>query len=136
MKTDMGRVRELVDRARTSERRGETARALGQYDDALALFEPATLDPFLADVLRWKGTLLRERGETEAAYRNYNQSLVHASRAGATPAEAHALNCLGIVAQRRGDPKEAERLYERAASLAEASGESRQIGRASCRERV
>jgi tetratricopeptide (TPR) repeat protein len=128
MRSDLERARELVDRARAAERRGEAAKALGLYDDALALFEPDTVDPFLADVLRWKGTLLRERGETEAAYRNYNQSLVHATAVGATVGEAHALNCLGIIAQRRGDPKEAERLYERAASLAEICGETRLVG--------
>jgi tetratricopeptide (TPR) repeat protein len=122
------RVREMVERARASERKGEAARALGLYDDALAMFEGDTLDPFLADVLRWKGTLLRERGETEAAYRNYTQSLSHATRCGAVVGEAHALNCLGIIAQRRGDPKDAERLYARAATLADASGETRLLG--------
>lgn len=65
------RARQLVERARTFERKGEVAKALGAYDEALGLLNPGTLDPFLADVLRWKGTLLRERGETEAAYRNY-----------------------------------------------------------------
>src|SRR5687768_18089025 len=74
------RAREMVQRARASERKGEAAKALGLYDDALAMFEGDSPDPFLADVLRWKGTLLRERGETEAAYRNYTQSLSHARR--------------------------------------------------------
>src|SRR5688500_1462665 len=98
------RVREMIERARASERRGEGAKALGLYDDALSIFDADTRDPFLADILRWKGTLLRERGETEAAYRNYTLSLAQATRARARAGEAHALNCLGIIAQRRGDP--------------------------------
>src|SRR5688572_23444794 len=122
------RVREMVERARASERRGEGAKALGLYDDALAMFDADTRDPFLADVLRWKGTLLRERGETEAAFRNYSLSLSQATRAGTATGEAHALNCLGIIAQRRGDPREAERLYGKAAMLADESGETRLLG--------
>ena len=40
---------------------------MGLYDDALAVLASVGADPFVADVLRWKGTLLRERGETDAA---------------------------------------------------------------------
>jgi tetratricopeptide (TPR) repeat protein len=125
---DLETARELVGQARAAEQCEHTAKALGLYDDALACFHPDTFHPFFADVLRWKGTLLRERGETEAAYRCYSQSLARASRAHSDSAQAHALNCLAIVAQRRGDQKETDRLYRRAASLAEKAGESRLLG--------
>jgi len=128
MPDEMVRARELAERARSFERKGDAAKALGCYDEALALFDRDTQDPLLADVLRWKGTLLRERGETDAAYRNYSQSLVQASLAGNVAGQAHALNCLAIIAHRRGDPKESERVYTKAAALASASGETRLLG--------
>ena len=125
---DLEAARELVGQARAAEQRERTPQALGLYDDALACFHPDSFHPFFADVLRWKGTLLRERGETEAAYRCYSQSLARASRAHSDAGQAHALNCLAIVAQRRGDQKETDRLYRKAAALAEKAGESRLLG--------
>src|SRR5215212_7873416 len=115
---DLEAARELVGQARAAEQREQTAKALGLYDDALACFHPDTFHPLYADVLRWKGTLLRERGETEAAYRCYSNSLAKASRSHSDAGQAHALNCLAIIAQRRGDHKETERLYRRAATMA------------------
>jgi tetratricopeptide (TPR) repeat protein len=117
-----------VGQARAAEQREQTAKALGLYDDALSHFHPDSFHAFYADVLRWKGTLLRERGETEAAYRCYSHSLAKASRAHYDAGQAHALNCLAIIAQRRGDQKETDRLYRKAASLAEKVGERRLLG--------
>src|SRR5436305_14847730 len=77
---DVEAARELVGQARAAEQREQTPKALGLYDDALAHFHPDSFQPFVADILRWKGTLLRERGETEAAYRCYSHSLAKASR--------------------------------------------------------
>jgi tetratricopeptide (TPR) repeat protein len=125
---DLETARELVGQARAAEQTEQTAKAIGLYDDALACFHPDTFHTFYSDILRWKGTLLRERGETEAAYRCYSLSLMKASRSHSDACQAHALNCLAIVAQRRGDQKETDRLYRRAASLAEKAGESRLLG--------
>jgi tetratricopeptide (TPR) repeat protein len=125
---DLEKARELVGQARVAEQREQTAKALGLYDDALACFHPDSFHTFYADVLRWKGTLLRERGETESAYRCYSNSLAKASRAHSDSGQAHALNCLAIIAQRRGDQKETDRLYRRAAALAETAGETRLLG--------
>jgi tetratricopeptide (TPR) repeat protein len=125
---DVETARELVDKARVAEQQEQAARALGLYDDAISQFGDESVDPFLADVLRWKGTLLRERGETEAANRCYSQSLEKATLGGWKGAEAHALNCLGTIAQRRGDAKETERLYARASELAEEAGDARLLG--------
>ncbi len=118
----------LVEMARVAEQLEENGKALSLYDDALAQFSPESVDPFLPDVLRWKGTLHREKGETDAAFRCYTLSLEKAREAGSERAEAHALNCLGTVAQRRCDHKECERLYERASELALKCGESRLLG--------
>jgi tetratricopeptide (TPR) repeat protein len=122
------RARELVEMAKAAEQQEQTGKALGLYDDALSHFSTDSDDPYPADVLRWKGTLLRERGETEAAYRCYAQSLAKAALAGSTGRQAHALNCLGTIAQRRGDPKETERLYVKASKLAEQAGDVRLLG--------
>jgi tetratricopeptide (TPR) repeat protein len=125
---DVERARLLVDMARVAEQHEETAKAQGLYDDALALFTDDSLDPFLPDVLRRKGTLLRERGDTEAALRCYTKSLQKATLIGSETAVAHALNCLGTIAQRRGDQKETERLYSQAAEFAERARDSRLLG--------
>src|SRR5687767_15373530 len=99
-------ARKLVDMARGAAQEGEMDKCLAYFDDAIALFEHAAGQPFLADLLRWKGTVFREQGETEAAFRCYSKSLAHAERAGDIRAKAHSLNCLAIVAQRRGDIRE------------------------------
>ena len=121
-------ARALVEKARVAEQRAQTALALGLYDDALAELGANCVDPFVSDVLRWKGTLLRERGETEAAHRCYASSLERATIRGWKREQAHAFNCLGIIAQRRGDQKETERLYANAADLAEEAGDARLLG--------
>jgi tetratricopeptide (TPR) repeat protein len=125
---DIEAARDLVRKARVAEQHEQTAKALGLYDDALAVLGSNCTDSYFPDVLRWKGTLLRERGDTEAANRCYSQSLEKATVGGWKGAEAHALNCLGTVAQRRGDQKETERLYASAAKLAEEAGDARLLG--------
>ncbi len=125
---DVERARALVEMARVAEQHQETAKARSLYDDALAEFAEDSLDPFLPEVLRWKGTLLREKGETESAFRCYTKSLEKATLIGSASAVAHALNCLGTIAQRRGDQKETERLYSRAAEFAERARDSRLLG--------
>jgi tetratricopeptide (TPR) repeat protein len=118
----------LVEMARVAEQLKEDARAIKLYDDALAQFSPASLDPFLPDLLRWKGSLHRDIGETEAAFRCYVVSLEKARLIGSEQAQAHALNCLGTIAQRRCHDKETERLYAEASELAEKSGDARLLG--------
>jgi len=128
MTRDHRRPGELVEQARSAEKAGHSAKALGLFDDALSALGEGSGDPLVADVLRWKGTLLRERGETEAAFRCYSKSLDKARLSGSVRAEAHALNCLAIISQRRGENKDAERLYAEAASLAEKVGDTRLLG--------
>ncbi|HEV7388112.1 MAG TPA: tetratricopeptide repeat protein [Gemmatimonadaceae bacterium] len=128
-KTDnVERARKLVGKAREAEQLEENGKALSLYDDALSEFTAESLDPFIPEVLRWKGTLLREKGETEAAFRCYTMSLDRARIIGSEAAQAHALNCLGTVAQRRCDLKETDRLYAEAANLAGRAGDSRLLG--------
>src|SRR5689334_18976902 len=117
------RAQRLIELARTAERREENDKALGLFDDALAELGEDCTDPFVADVYRWKGTLLRERGETEAAFRCYSASLNKANTTGCISRQAHALNCLGTIAQRRCEHRETERLYAEASELAVKSGE-------------
>ena len=125
---DLERAHLLVELARVAEQHEETARALGLYDDALAQFGQDSVDPFLPDILRWKGTLLRERGETEGAFRCYSRSLEKAVACGSELLQAHALNCLGTIAQRRCDHKETERFYADASRLAAKAADSRLLG--------
>src|SRR6476620_2925069 len=125
---DVERAQLLVEKARSAEQLRESDKALSLYDDALSQFSPDSLDPFFPEVLRWKGTVLRERGDTDGAYRYYTLSLEKARLIGSERAEAHALNCLGTVAQRRCDYKETEKLYGEAADLARKSGDARLLG--------
>jgi tetratricopeptide (TPR) repeat protein len=118
----------LVEMAKVAEQLEENGKAVSLYDDALAQFAEDSLDPFLPEVLRWKGTVLREKGETEAAFRCYTRSLEKARVIGSERAQASALNCLGTVAQRRCEHKETERLYAEASALAAKAGDSRLLG--------
>ena len=126
--TDPGDPRSLVNLAREAEQRGDTVRALGLYDDAIALLGDEKDQALLADALRWKGTLHREQGETEAAYRCYKLSLNYAVRCGSVSSKAHCYNCMAIVAQRRGNLTECERLYKHASELASKAGDVRLLG--------
>ena len=126
--TDPGHARSVVDLAREAERRGDAARSLRLYDDALGLLANEADLSLLADVLRWKGTLHREQGETELAHRCYKESLIHAESCGSVNCQAHVYNCLAIIAQRRGTFAESERLYAQASQLAAKAGEERLLG--------
>src|SRR4051812_30119168 len=123
-----GRSRALVNQAREAEKRGETVRSFGLYDDAIMLLEQEQDLPLLADALRWKGTLHREQGETEVAFRCYKESVTHAENCNATGSKAHGYNCLAIIAQRRGNLDECERLYAQAADLASKAADVRLLG--------
>ncbi|MFL5501465.1 MAG: hypothetical protein ACJ79Q_09545, partial [Gemmatimonadaceae bacterium] len=120
--------RSLIEQARDAERRGDTARSLGLYDDAIEALEREQNLALLADALRWKGTVHREQGETEAAYRCYTQSLIMAERSNSVSGKAHGYNCLAIIAQRRGILTESERLYGQAADFAGRAGDVRLLG--------
>src|SRR4051812_7125676 len=98
---DVERAHLLVELAKVAEQHEKTTKALSLYDDALGQFSDDSADPFLADVLRWKGTLLREHGDTEGAFRCYTRSLEKAVLCGSEGCQARALNCLGTIAQRR-----------------------------------
>lgn len=122
------RARRLVDLARAAEKREENDKALSLFDDALSQLGEQCGEPFVADILRWKGTLLRERGDTEAAFRCYSASLDKARACDSIAHQAHALNCLGTISQRRCDHKQTERLYAEASELAVKAGEARLLG--------
>jgi tetratricopeptide (TPR) repeat protein len=125
---DLEKAQKLVELAKAADRRGDGAKSLAFFDDAIALLDRQPATPFFADVLRWKGTVYREQGETEAASRCYESSLAHAERAGAIGAQAHSLNCLAIVAQRRGNLRDCEAFYSRAAEFALKADEDRLLG--------
>jgi len=127
-KADHKSSRRLVELAREAERRGDAARSLSLYDDAIEALEQEKNLAVLADALRWKGTVHREQGETEAAYRCYTQSLILAERSGSVSCKAHGYNCLAIIAQRRGNLIESERLYGIAADYAGRAGDVRLLG--------
>src|ERR1700741_803105 len=122
------RAQLLVEMAKVAEQLGEHGRAVSLYDDALAQFAEESLDPFLPELLRWKGTVLREKGETHGAFKCYTLSLEKARAIGSETAQAKALNCLGTVAQRRCEHKETERLYAEASALATKAGDARLLG--------
>jgi tetratricopeptide (TPR) repeat protein len=112
------KARELARRAVAGSRGGDPEQALDTCDHALALLLPVGASEALADVLRWKGTMLRDRGDLAAAQELYAQSLSVADAVAYPAGRAHALNCLGTVAQFRGDSAEAERHLGEAARLA------------------
>jgi tetratricopeptide (TPR) repeat protein len=95
-----------------------------RYRSSPKSFRAAPSDtPRLADMLRWKGTALRDQGRTADADSLYQQSLVVATETGYEHGRAHALNCLGNLAQRRGDLSAAFAYYSTAADIAEQIGD-------------
>lgn len=111
-------ARELARRALSSWRGGDPEQALDACDHALTLLLPAGPSEALSDVLRWKGTILRDRGDFAGARELYAQSLSVADALPYVAGRAHALNCLGGVALARGEGEEAERHLGEAARLA------------------
>lgn len=122
------RAAQFVERGKNAQRRGDADGALAHYDDALSLLEDDGDCELAADVLRWKGAVLRERGETAVAHRFFSRSLAMAERLDYVSGQAHALNCLGTIAHRRGDLQPALQLYRQAARHAEACADRRLLG--------
>ncbi|MGH7680015.1 MAG: tetratricopeptide repeat protein [Gemmatimonadaceae bacterium] len=112
------KARALAREALAGWRGADPDQATEACDHALALLLPVGPSDALADVLRWKGSIMRDRGNHSAAGDLYAQSLAVADSIGYRGGRAHALNCLGTIAQIRGDLGAAERWYGEAARLA------------------
>jgi tetratricopeptide (TPR) repeat protein len=122
------KARALALEALAEWRGADPDRAIESCDHALALLLPVGPSDALADVLRWKGSILRDRGNHTAASDLYSQSLAVADSIGYRGGRAHAMNCLGTIAQLRGDTAAAERWYGEAARLAHRLGDRRLSG--------
>lgn len=118
----------LAANALAAARGADPDQAVEACDDAIAVLLPIGATDALADVLRWKGSVLRDRGHHAAAADLYQQSLAVADSIAYKAGRAHALNCLGTVAQYRGDLLAAERWYGEAALLAHRLGDRRLSG--------
>jgi tetratricopeptide (TPR) repeat protein len=112
------KARALAREALANWRGADPDQAIEACDHALALLLPVGPSDALADVLRWKGSIMRDRGNHSTASDLYAQSLAVADSIGYRSGRAHALNCLGTIAQIRGDLGAAERWYGEAALLA------------------
>jgi tetratricopeptide (TPR) repeat protein len=122
------KARALAREALAEWRGADPDRAIDACDHALALLLPVGPSDALADVIRWKGSILRDRGNHAAASDLYAQSLAVADSVGYRNGRAHALNCLGTIAQLRGDLAAAERWYGEAARLAHRLSDRRLSG--------
>lgn len=118
----------LARGGRTLERRRDLSGALELYGDAERLLEGAAASPLLANVLRWKGTVLRDQGDLDGAEEYYRRSLEAAEECGSLEARAAAENCRAAMAQRRGDAERAIQLYGSATALATEAGEIHLVG--------
>lgn len=122
------KARSLAREALAGWRGADPDQAIDACDHALALLLPVGPTDALADVLRWKGSILRDRGSHGAASDLYSQSLAVADAISYKGGRAHALNCLGTIAQFRGDLVAAERWYGEAARLAHRLSDRRLSG--------
>ena len=114
----LDKARALAQEALSAWRGADPDYAVEVFDHALALLLPVGPSDALADVLRWKGNVLRDRGQIAEASDLYSQSLTVSDAIGFRSGRAHALNCLGLVAQVRGDLTAAERWFGESARLA------------------
>jgi tetratricopeptide (TPR) repeat protein len=122
------KARALAREALAAWRGADPDQAIDSCDHALAILLPVGPSDALADVLRWKGSIMRDRGSHAAASDLYAQSLAVADSIGYRPGRAHALNCLGTIAQLRGDLSAAERWYGEAARIAHRLADRRLSG--------
>jgi tetratricopeptide (TPR) repeat protein len=122
------RARALAREALGAWRSGDPDRGIDACDHALSLLLQVGPSDSLADVLRWKGSILRDRGNHSAAADLYAQSLAVADKIAYSSGRAHALNCLGTISQFRGDLTAAERWYGEAARMAHRLGDRRLAG--------
>jgi tetratricopeptide (TPR) repeat protein len=114
----LDKARALAQEALVAWRGADPDSAVEACDHALALLLPVGPSDALADVLRWKGNILKDRGHHAEAADLYSQSLAVADAIGYRSGRAHALNNLGSIAQVRGDLAAAERWYGESARLA------------------
>ncbi|HMC54482.1 MAG TPA: tetratricopeptide repeat protein [Gemmatimonadaceae bacterium] len=128
LRDPLEQARALAAEALASWRGANPEQAIDACDDAIALLLPVGPSNALADVLRWKGSVLRDRGNHAAASDLYAQSLAVSDSIAYKPGRAHALNCMGTIAQFRGDLLAAERWYGEAALLAQRLGDRRLSG--------
>jgi len=128
LRDPLEQARALAAEALASWRGVNPEQAIDACDDAIALLLPVGPSDALADVLRWKGSVLRDRGNHSAASDLYAQSLAVADSIAYRAGRAHALNCMGTIAQFRGDLLAAERWYGEAALLAHRLGDHRLSG--------
>ena len=96
-------ARRLVELARAAGLGDSPDEALQWNDQALSFIGTDDETPFLADVLRWQATVLRDSGQTSKAGALYNRSLELSTRLGYVRGRAHALNDAASIALRRGD---------------------------------
>ncbi len=118
----------LARGGRTLERRRDLSGALDLLGEAERLLEGVPASPLLANVLRWKGTVLRDQGELDSADECYRRSLEAAEACGSLEARAAVENCRAAMAQRRGDIDRAIALYGSATALATEAGEIPLVG--------
>ena len=122
------KARALAREALAAWRGDDPDQAVETCDHAVGLLLPIGPTDALADVLRWKGSILRDRGLHAAASDLYAQSLAVADAVSYKEGRAHALNCMGTIAQLRGDMAGAEGWYGEAARLAHRIGDRRLSG--------
>jgi tetratricopeptide (TPR) repeat protein len=121
-------ARQLTRAAMSAERGSDPAYPLSVCDRVIELLEPLGPNEMLADVLRWKGTILRDCGDQARALDFYAQSLAVADATLYTLGRAHALNCFGTISQCRGDLDAADSFYRSAKKLADGLRDRRLSG--------
>jgi tetratricopeptide (TPR) repeat protein len=121
-------ARRLAHDASATARGADPAYPLSVYDRALAMLSPLGPNEALADVMRWKGNILRDCGDHARAMDLYAQSLSVADVLSYQLGRAHALNCFGTMAQVRGDLDSAVTWYRAAQQLARGLSDTRLSG--------
>ena len=129
-----GELGDLPRLGRCDHSLAESARRVGQFDDAAAhlasaatAFRSAGDDAGMADVLQVGGNVSSQRGDLLTAQERYRESLAIRERLADREGVAGLMNNLGIVAMQRGDLDGARVLGERALALYRELGNRRRI---------
>jgi putative nucleotidyltransferase with HDIG domain len=119
-------VSDILEDARTAERRGLWEVARQEYEDALSRLNQGPDGPLAASLLRWIGRTYLNTGKLSEAGDCFEGALAVAELVGDLSSQAHAVNCIAITCQRRGRLDEAEDLYHSARALAR-TGEDKKL---------
>ncbi len=107
---------------------GHNDRALGLYQQALAIHKRLDQKPYQVAILNNMGLVYQERGEYAQALKSYEQALGIYRDIKSDSSQGRIFNNLGSLYQQLGDYTQALKSYQQSLQLANANGDRSNVG--------